>query len=182
MTRKCERVLMSARQHFFAILFLPFTVTLIVPILLFLLSIWSGVSWLFIYPFSLLTLFLGGILITFGLITQYKANCAFARMGKGTLAPWAPTQHFVAVGLYLYVRNPMILGVLLTLLGEAILFGAILIFLWFIVFWTTNHIWFVMWEEPDLEQRFGYKYREYKENVPRWIPRRSPWIPKSTDK
>lgn len=182
MTRNCERVLMSARHHFFAILFLPFTVTIIVPIILLLLSIWSRISWLFIYPFNLLTLILGVIPIVVGLITQYKTNRTFAQIGKGTLAPWAPTQHFVAVGLYRYVRNPMILGVLLTLLGEAILFGATLIFLWFIIFWIMNHIWFVRREEPDLERRFGNKYREYKQNVPRWIPRRNPWLPKSTDR
>ena len=27
--------------------------------------------------------------------------------GKGTLAPWAPPQHLVIVGLYRYSRNPM---------------------------------------------------------------------------
>ncbi|MHA2314349.1 MAG: methyltransferase family protein [Candidatus Hermodarchaeia archaeon] len=42
-----------------------------------------------------------------------------------------------------------------------------------------NHIWFIKREEPDLERRFGDEYRQYKRNVPRWIPRRSPWTSKS---
>ncbi len=30
-------------------------------------------------------------------------------------------------------------------------------------------------EEPGLEERFGEDYRRYKANVPRWIPRLTPW-------
>jgi protein-S-isoprenylcysteine O-methyltransferase Ste14 len=167
---------MSARQHLLAILLLPFTVTILVPLFLILLSVWLAIPWLFLYPITVLSLIFGCILIVLGVAVIYKTIRAFARVGKGTLAPWAPTQHFVAVGFYLYVRNPMIVGVLLVLLGEAILFGASLILLWFILFWVMNHLWFIRWEEPDLEQRFGDEYREYKENVPRWIPRRKPWI------
>ncbi|MBT5920444.1 MAG: isoprenylcysteine carboxylmethyltransferase family protein, partial [Alphaproteobacteria bacterium] len=32
-------------------------------------------------------------------------------------------------------------------------------------------------EEPGLEKRFGETYVRYKENVPRWIPRLTPWQP-----
>jgi protein-S-isoprenylcysteine O-methyltransferase Ste14 len=123
---------------------------------------------------------MGCIPIFVGLLVLYKTNRVFARVGSGTLAPWAPTQQFVTVGLYQYVRNPMIVGVLLVLSGEAIAFRSLLILLWFVFFWIMNHIWFVRWEEPDLERRFGDEYRTYKTNVPRWIPRRKPWRPEST--
>ena len=168
---------MSARQQFFAILFLPFTVTVIGPLLLLLFSLWSGISWLFFYPVNLWTTIPGSIIVILGLTVQYKTNRAFSKIGKGTLAPWAPTQHFVAAGLYQYVRNPMILGVLLTLFGEGVIFGSTLIFCWFIIFWLLNHVWFLKWEEPDLERRFGSEYRVYKQHVGRWIPRRSAWTP-----
>jgi protein-S-isoprenylcysteine O-methyltransferase Ste14 len=168
---------MSTRQHLLAILFLPFSVTVIAPLFLLLLSIWSGILWLFLYPLNLWTLLLGITLVVLGLIIQYKTNRAFARFGKGTLAPWAPTQHFVAVGLYCYVRNPMILGVLLVILGEAVVFGSTLIFLWFSLFWAMNHIWFLWWEEPDLERRFSTEYQVYRQHVRRWIPRWSAWTP-----
>src|SRR5438874_720189 len=42
--------------------------------------------------------------------------------GRGTLAPWDPPRHFVAVGLYRYVRNPMYLAVLTILAGWALLY------------------------------------------------------------
>ncbi len=168
------------RKHLTAILLLPFSVTVLIPVVLLILSTWIGLPWILLYPVSWFSILVGGISMGVGLIVQYKTNRAFARVGKGTLAPWAPTQHFVVVGLYQYMRNPMIMGVLLVLLGEAIAFGSLLIFLWFVFFWAMNHLWFVRWEEPDLERRFGNEYRTYKTNVPRWIPRRTPWHPKKS--
>jgi protein-S-isoprenylcysteine O-methyltransferase Ste14 len=101
----------------------------------------------------------------------------FSRIGEGTLAPWAPTKHIVVTGLYRHVRNPMISGVLIALLGEAILFSSFSIFLWFILASIVNHVYFIKSEEPGLLARFGDEYRVYWENVPRWIPRRTPWYP-----
>jgi protein-S-isoprenylcysteine O-methyltransferase Ste14 len=34
-----------------------------------------------------------------------------------------------------------------------------------------------VYEEPGLERRFGGDYRAYKLNVPRWLPRHTPWVP-----
>jgi protein-S-isoprenylcysteine O-methyltransferase Ste14 len=55
------------------------------------------------------------------------------------------------------------------------------IFFWFMVIVESflrpgfNHIYFVYSEEPGLAERFGNEYTEYKKNVPRWIPRLTPW-------
>jgi protein-S-isoprenylcysteine O-methyltransferase Ste14 len=69
----------------------------------------------------------------------------------------------------------MISGVLMTLLGESVVFGSIGIFIWFLLFFIVNHIYFIYSEEPGLERRFGQEYLVYKKNVPRWIPRLKPW-------
>ena len=95
----------------------------------------------------------------------------FARVGEGTLAPWDPTSKLVAVGPYRYTRNPMITGVAMTLIGEALLTGSRLIALWALVVITINHLYFVLSEEPGLVRRFGESYVEYKRAVPRWFPR-----------
>ncbi|MHA2315092.1 MAG: methyltransferase family protein, partial [Candidatus Hermodarchaeia archaeon] len=166
-------VSVSSWEQFKAIMSLPFMVLLVGPILFLFFSIWTGLPWLFLYPFSVFSLVVGIFPLAIGLIMMYKTIRAFATVGKGTLSPKAPTQHFVAVSLYRYLRNPMILGGLLVLLGEAIIFGSSLIFLWCGFFGVLNHIWFIKREEPDLERRFGDEYRQYKRNVPRWIPRRS---------
>ena len=99
----------------------------------------------------------------------------FARIGHGTLAPWDPTRDLVAVGPYRFARNPMISGVALVLIGEALLWGSWVVGIWVCLFMCINHVYFIFSEEPGLEKRFGESYRLYKSQVPRWIPRLSPW-------
>jgi protein-S-isoprenylcysteine O-methyltransferase Ste14 len=71
----------------------------------------------------------------------------------------------------------MILGVLLVLCGESILFRSYRIAIWLVVFSIINHVYFLLSEEPGLIKRLGREYVEYKKNVPRWIPRLKPWYP-----
>jgi protein-S-isoprenylcysteine O-methyltransferase Ste14 len=101
----------------------------------------------------------------------------FATAGRGTLAPWDPPRRFVATGLYRHVRNPMITGVLLILLGEAAAFRSAGVLEWAGVFFCINAIYIPLLEEPGLERRFGDEYRAYRAAVPRWIPRLRPWTP-----
>jgi protein-S-isoprenylcysteine O-methyltransferase Ste14 len=74
----------------------------------------------------------------------------------------------------------MITAVLAVLAGEAMLFGSVGLLIWFGAFFALNYINFLVYEERDLERRFGDDYRSYKRNVPRWIPRRTPWTPGSS--
>lgn len=99
----------------------------------------------------------------------------FARIGRGTLAPWDPTRKLVVVGPYRHLRNPMISGVALMLVGEALFWDSRTLCLWAAGFLGINHFYFVLSEEPGLERRFGEAYRKYKANVPRWVPRWRPW-------
>jgi protein-S-isoprenylcysteine O-methyltransferase Ste14 len=101
----------------------------------------------------------------------------FDRRGQGTLAPWDPPRRLVVAGPYRRVRNPMISGVLLNLLGEALLFRSAALGAWLAVFFVSNNLYFVLSEEPALERRFGDEYRRYRAAVPRWIPRLRPWQP-----
>jgi protein-S-isoprenylcysteine O-methyltransferase Ste14 len=71
----------------------------------------------------------------------------------------------------------MITGVLFLLTAEALLLGSWPLLAWMGVFFLGNAVYFPLVEEQGLEQRFGQAYREYKRNVPRWLPRRQPWIP-----
>jgi protein-S-isoprenylcysteine O-methyltransferase Ste14 len=98
----------------------------------------------------------------------------FARKGRGTLAPVDPPRKLVAVGLYRYVRNPMYLGVVTTLIGEAVFFGSRSIGIYAAVAWLVFHLWVVIYEEPHLESVFGEEYAEYRAVVPRWLPRFRP--------
>jgi protein-S-isoprenylcysteine O-methyltransferase Ste14 len=125
---------------------------------------------------------LGALLCLLGLFMLGATIKLFIDIGRGTLAPWDPTQKLVTRGLYAHVRNPMITGVLIALLGEAMVLHSVPIFIWFIVGFVVNHIYFIASEEPGLMARFGQEYLEYKKNVPRWIPRLRPWKPGETQR
>ena len=120
-------------------------------------------------------LFLGLICMLMGLTIMVLTISSFIRIGKGTLAPWSPTKKLVITGLYRYVRNPMILGVLTVLLGESLTLWSASILRWAGYFFIINTIYFIILEEPGLEKRFGEEYREYKKHVSMWLPRLTPF-------
>jgi protein-S-isoprenylcysteine O-methyltransferase Ste14 len=124
-----------------------------------------------------LPVLLGCALIALGLGLWVWTLMLLARVGKGTLAPWDKTRRLVVQGPYRHVRNPMITAMLMVLAGQAALFGSPALFVWLGIFFAANCAIFLAYEEPSLERRFGEEYREYKQHVPRWIPRRTPWVP-----
>src|SRR6201987_369969 len=112
------------------------------------------------------------VLIVLGVaIYLHTAFWGFALRGRGTPAPIAPTQKLVVEGLHRYVRNPMYLGVLLIVIGQAVLFHSRTLLCYAAFFWLATHFFVLYYEEPTLEQTFGEEYRNYKQRVPRWIPR-----------
>ena len=110
-----------------------------------------------------------------GLALSGWAATLFVKLGQGTPAPWDPPKRLVIRGPYRHVRNPMITGALLMLHAEAILFQSLPIATWMTVFFIGSAIYFPLIEENGLEKRFGDEYRNYKANVPRWIPRLRAW-------
>jgi protein-S-isoprenylcysteine O-methyltransferase Ste14 len=101
---------------------------------------------------------------------------AFAWRGRGTPAPFDAPRELVVEGLYRYVRNPMYWGAFLLLIGQWMLFG------WgwggglyLAIFAACVHVFVLIYEEPTLRGKFGKSYEDYCANVPRWIPRRTPW-------
>jgi protein-S-isoprenylcysteine O-methyltransferase Ste14 len=63
----------------------------------------------------------GGPVLLLGAAVYLWCAWDFAVTGKGTPAPIDAPKRLVVRGLYRYVRNPMYLGVLAILLGEALL-------------------------------------------------------------
>lgn len=118
---------------------------------------------------------LGGLIFLFGFALFVWCISLFARIGKGTLAPWDPTKRLVVAGPYRHVRNPMISGVAMMLVGEALFHGSRVLAFWTLIFIAFNYLYFIEFEEPGLERRFGEDYVLYKASVPRWIPRLTPW-------
>jgi protein-S-isoprenylcysteine O-methyltransferase Ste14 len=166
----------SAWRHARAIGLLPALVTIAIPAVIGAIG-GTDVGWGLDGAWSAVPVAAGAGLIGAGLGLWYRTTALFAREGEGTLAPWDPTRRLVVGGPYRYVRNPMITGVLLLLLGEAALFGSVWILAWLAAFLALNAVWFPLVEEPGLVRRFGNEYEEYRRHVPRWVPRRRPWSP-----
>lgn len=163
---------MLATRHLLSVLLLPFLVVVIVPYWLLNKFAARHNPWEDASLLVWLSRLAGGGLLIVGLGLFSWCVSLFARFGRGTLAPWDPTRSLVVMGPYRYVRNPMISGVALMLLGQALLWSSGVLGIWAGSFVIINHIYFILIEEPGLERRFGENYRLYKANVPRWMPRK----------
>ena len=138
---------------------------------------WSVTHWEFRPAFFGvdLTRILGGILISVGVPGLVDSFSRFALEGLGTPAPIAPPQKLVVTGLYRYVRNPIYIAVVAVIFGQALLFGDWGLIWYGALLWLVFHVAVVMYEEPTLKETFGTEYESFRANVPRWIPRLTPW-------
>ncbi|MFA6187176.1 MAG: isoprenylcysteine carboxylmethyltransferase family protein [Phycisphaerae bacterium] len=116
-------------------------------------------------------------IICFAIGTPWSLSAVFWQLifGKGTPIPAVPTRQLLQSGPYRYVRNPMMGGYFLYLLGWAFLFNKMGNFLVVIVFMILLILEIKFIEEPELEKRFGDAYREYKKENPFLLPR---WVKK----
>jgi protein-S-isoprenylcysteine O-methyltransferase Ste14 len=120
-----------------------------------------------------------GALRYLGLLPLFVGACIylwcawnFAVVGRGTPAPIDPPKELVVEGPYRYVRNPMYVGVLLALVGEALYFGSRALIWWALAVCVWVNLFVLLYEEPTLRRKFGAAYDEYCARVPRWLPRR----------
>jgi protein-S-isoprenylcysteine O-methyltransferase Ste14 len=116
-------------------------------------------------------------LIGAGLIPGLESVRRFINVGRGTLVPAAPPEQLVVSGLYRYVHNPMYVGVMIALTGEAILFWNRGILIEAVVVSIGFDIFIRFHEEPSLARHRPEEYPIFKRNVPRWLPRFTPWSP-----
>lgn len=152
-----------------AILILPFNVVVVIPFFLVCLSGYK------LHINEPIYVTFGVILAVLAFILATRTMYLFDKIGKGTIGPWRPPKKLVIQGPFCYVRNPIVTSVLMFLLAEYLIFDATAILLWTIVFFIGHLIYFPLYEEKQLERRFGKDYREYKQNVPRWFPRITRW-------
>lgn len=148
-----------------AIIILPINVTIVIPSLILYFS-----KFQYNIP-NIIQIIFGIILFIFGLFLAIWTMILFNTIGKGTLAPWAAPKHLVVEGPFKIVRNPMITGVLSILTAESLILNSINLFYWMIIFFIVNCIYFKLFEEKQLEKKFGQEYWEYKQKVPMWIPK-----------
>jgi len=111
---------------------------------------------------------LGGGVVFASLVLHFWSSATLARGERQGPAAGTP----VTDGPFRYVRNPIYLAGITLLLGVGVLY-----FPWRVVdlvlpllLLVYFHVAVVRVEEPELRRRFGSKYDEYCERVPRWLP------------
>ena len=110
----------------------------------------------------------GVIPLTVGILVAVMANRLFHRRGT-PVHPFGEASTLVVDGPFKYTRNPMYLGLILTLIGIAILLGTLSP--WIVIppfAWILARL-FVRREERVLQEKFGQEFLAYKQKVRRWI-------------
>jgi len=109
------------------------------------------------------------LVISAGMIVLLCCILQFAVEGKGTLSPVDPTRRLVARGLYRFSRNPMYVGVMIILIGEAILTNSPTLWIYLTIIFIIFNLFILFHEEPRLRKDFGDEYDQYCRKVRRWI-------------
>lgn len=159
-------------RNLLAVIALPGTTAVLVPYLL--VTRQGPLAVGFFGPLQLLAL----LPLLLGTLIGVRCVFDFAVHGRGTPAPIDAPRRLVARGLYRYVRNPMYIGVLLIVLGEAALFESMTLLLYAAAFFAVLHLFVVLYEEPTLRRKFGDSYLRYSRSVRRWVPGR-PYDPEA---
>src|SRR5438270_12240948 len=110
------------------------------------------IPWLLLGPGAVLmvpSIWLAGVVpLALGVGLYFWCAGAFTFIGKGTPAPIDAPKFLVREGPYQWVRNPMYLAVLSTILGEALLFHSLRLFGYALLVGVVVHMLLVFVEEP----------------------------------
>ena len=111
----------------------------------------------------------GGVMIVIGALIVLICILRFATEGKGTLSPLDPTRKLVVRGLYRYSRNPMYVGMMILLIGEAVFWWSSSLVIYAVIVFVAFNLFIVLHEEPRCRTVFGTEYDDYRARVRRWL-------------
>jgi protein-S-isoprenylcysteine O-methyltransferase Ste14 len=132
-----------------------------------------GLEWLF--PLHLLAgafgrlarICAGSMLVAAGVAIAVVAVRRFRRAGTH-VEPWKPALVLATDGPYGWVRNPMYVGVMLTVAGFGVGLAADWVVALLVPMGLVLHVGVVKREERYLAAKFGAPYRAYQARVPRY--------------
>ena len=111
----------------------------------------------------------GTLSLLSGIALYLHTVIQFGTEGDGTPSPTDEPEELVTGGIYAYSRNPMYVGVLLVILGQALRRRNLSILWWAAGMWIGFHNRVVGYEEPHLAEKYGEAYEAYCERTPRWF-------------
>lgn len=114
-----------------------------------------------------------------GAVLYLTSALSFVVRGKGTPAIWFIRPLRAVLGeepntlvggvSYKWTRNPMYLGVVLSVFGQALLFDDLSYHYYGAGLWIFFQFVVVVLEEPHLRRKYGEAYVAYCRKTPRWI-------------
>lgn len=116
------------------------------------------------YPMRLL----GCAPLLVGIILNLMADKAF-KQNHTTVKPFEESTSLITTGVFRFSRHPMYLGMVLILVGIALLLGSLIPFLVILAFVVLMDVIFIRTEERMMADKFGDTWKKYQENVRRWI-------------
>jgi len=112
--------------------------------------------------------YLGFVLIAFGGMINLWTDLLFKRK-KTTVKPFDNPSSFITSGPFRITRNPQYLGFAAILFGVAINHGTLSTLVSPVTFVILMALWFIPWEEKNLERVFQKEYVAYRDRVRRWL-------------
>jgi protein-S-isoprenylcysteine O-methyltransferase Ste14 len=125
--------------------------------------VFPGFRWLG-WPWNMI----GAVPIVVGLGMTVVADRQFKQHGT-TVKPFQTSSVLVTDGVFCSSRNPMYLGMILSLTGVWLILGSLtpLVIVPLFAWWIT--VTFIRVEEQELTKQFGQSYLEYTSKVRRWL-------------
>lgn len=130
-----------------------------------------GLNWLFPLPFvppSLPRAWIGLVLFLLGILLAGWSARTFRKANTQVLTN-QPASTIVTTGPYAFSRNPIYVGMFLSLIGIAIGFDTLWIIAVALVLFFVLRFGVIAREEIYLERKFGARYLDYKARVRRWL-------------
>jgi protein-S-isoprenylcysteine O-methyltransferase Ste14 len=115
---------------------------------------------------------MGALLVVSGVGLALLSAVHLVLYGRGTPLPLDPTRALVRSGPYRYIRNPQAVAATVIVVGECLLVQSRL--MWLLLPGTLVYLELLAApiEDWQLRHQFGGEYLAYRQEVPRWLPRR----------
>lgn len=111
---------------------------------------------------------LGGVLVVLGFSVMMWARILFT-FRNTTLFVGKPSSHLVCEGPFRFSRNPMYVGVIVSLLGVALWVGTVPMYVALFFTFLVLNFFHIPREEQMLRESFGERYLAYSKEVRRWL-------------
>ena len=152
---------MTERKRNPAVTFLEIMIAIGAPILCHLLLPLAEVVTGFWRLSGIILMILGLILANSGAGEFRKAKTSFQLKTGGS--------SLVTSGPFRYSRNPMYLGLLIWLIGMAVLLGSLITFIFPLLFFVLANFLLIPPEEKKLQQIYGEQFISYRQRVRSWL-------------